>query len=169
MQVHWHTDAGHDICTVQHAMTLLHVQNLDSENIRRLAEFFDRKEKWRWLMLHRGPPFHHGGNASKFGRPQGPQNTQHIQVGMRLVKIAARRGSIQDERLEILPSRIVQPFHQILQRLMYITHRVLRLPASRSSTAATAASAKSAKSSAARIAIRAPAKSAAAPPAAHSA
>src|SRR6267142_3855350 len=115
-------------------------------------------------MLHSGPPFHYAGDASKLCRPHGPQDAQHIQVGVRLVKIAASRGPIQSDRLEILPRRIVQPFHQILQRLMYIAHRVLRLPASRCPTASAAASAKPAKSSAAGIATRAPAKSAASSP-----
>src|SRR5713226_6699696 len=118
-------------------------------------------------MLHRGPPFHHGGNPTKLRRPQRTQDAQHIQIRVCLVKVAARRGPIQDDRLEILPSRIVQPFHQILQRLMDITHRVLRLPASRCPTASATPSAKPAKSSAAGIATRAPAKPAAPPAARH--
>src|ERR1700687_71940 len=84
---------------------------------------------------------------------------------MRLVKIAARRGAVQNDRLEVIPRRFMQPFDQVFQRFMDVAHCVPQtLPASGRPAASAAATAEAAKSSAARAAT----KPASSPPAPHS-
>src|SRR5229473_6493849 len=149
-------------------MALLHVQELDGENVRGLPKFLGAKEKRRGLMLRGGPPLHHRGDARQLRCSQRAQNTQNVQVRMRVVKIAARRRPVQNDRLEIVLRRFVQPFDEVFQRFLYVAHCVPQtLPTPGGSTASAAASAEAAKSSAAGIATRAAAKAAASPSATH--
>src|ERR1700730_8695051 len=103
-------------------MALLHVQQLNSENVCRAPKFLGGEEKWRRLMLYTRPPFHHSGDARQLWRSHRPQNAENVQIGVRLVKIAARRGAVQEYRLEIVPSCFVQPFDQVFQCLVHIAH-----------------------------------------------
>src|SRR5258708_31820252 len=164
MQVHWHSDAGDGVRTVQHAMAVLHVQDFDGENVRGLPKFLRGKEKWRGLMLHSCPPLHHRGDTRQPRRSQRAKNAENVQIGVRLVKIAARRRAVQNYRLEIIPRRFVQPLDQVLQRLMHIAHCVPQtLPAPRRPATSTPASAEAPKSPTAGAATEA----AASPPAPH--
>src|SRR5260370_12655877 len=138
-------------------MALLHVQKFDCENVGRPVKFLRGKETRRGLMLRAGPPLHHRGHARKFRRTQRAQDAENVQIGVRVVKIAARRRAVQNYRLEIVLRRFVQPFHQVFQCLMYVGHRVPQtLPATRSPAASAAASAETAKSSTPGVATRAP-------------
>src|SRR5260370_12761344 len=149
-------------------MALLHVQELDGENVRGLPKFLGAKEKWRGLMLRGGPPLHHRGDARQLRCSQRAQNTQNVQVRMRVVKIAARRRPVQNDRLEIVLRRFVQPFDEVFQRFLYVAHCVPQtLPAPGGSTASAAASAEAAKSSAAGVPTEAAAKAAAPHPTKH--
>src|SRR6266404_1357078 len=146
-------------------MALLHVQKFDCENVGRPVKFLRGKEKRRGLMLRAGPPLHHRGHARQFRRTQRAQDAENVQIGVRVVKIAARRRAVQNYRLEIVLRRFVQPFHQVFQCLMYVGHRVPQtLPATRSPAASAAASAETAKSFAAGIATRASTEAASASP-----
>src|SRR6266436_3062603 len=145
-------------------MALLHVQELDGENVRGLPKLLGGKEKRCRLMLHGGPPLYHRGDARQLHHSQGAQDAQNVQVRMRLVKIAARRGAVQNNRLEVISRRFMQPFNQVLQRFVHIAHCVPQtLPASGRPAASATATAEPAKSSAARAAT----KSASSPTATH--
>src|SRR6202048_4238702 len=109
MQVHRHGNAGDSVRTVQHAMAVLHVQDLNSENVRGLPQLLRGKEKWRGLTLRSGPPLHHRGDTRQLRRSQRAKNAENVQIGVRLVKIAARRRAVQNYRLEIVPRWLVQP------------------------------------------------------------
>src|SRR5260221_8274141 len=146
-------------------MAVLHIQDLNRKNVRSLPKFLSGKEKWRGLTLHGGPPLHHRGDARQLRRSQRAKNAENVQIGMRLVKIPARRRAVQNYRFEIVPRRFVQPFDQVFQRLMYVGHRVPQtLPAPRRPATSAAASAEATKSSTAEKPAESAPKPATSPP-----
>src|ERR1700686_3700103 len=104
-------------------MALLHIQELYSENVRGLAKLVRRKEKWSGLMLRGGPPLHYRGDAGQFRRSERAQNAQDVEIGVCFVKIVARGGAVQNNRLKVIPRRFMQPLDQVFQRLVYISNR----------------------------------------------
>src|SRR5258708_23404420 len=88
---------------------------------------------------------------------------------MRFVKIATRRGAIKKDGFEIFGGSFVQPFHQIFQCFVHITHClappifVNTLPTPGGAAPSAAAAAEASESSAARIPAGTAAEASAAP------
>src|SRR5437016_374627 len=72
MQIRGHFDLGNHVLAVQHAAPLLHVQNLDRENVRGLPQFLVcEKERCRFFLFD-APPFHRACQPPNPPRPQPP-------------------------------------------------------------------------------------------------
>ena len=65
MQVHRHFNLRDDVRSVEHSPPVLHIQNLDREDIRGVPQLFLREEKRRRLFLLDTPPFHYVCEASQ--------------------------------------------------------------------------------------------------------
>src|SRR5438105_5906503 len=122
MQIHRDFDFGDQILSVQHAAPLLHVQNLDGENVRGLPQFLVREKKWRGLLLLDAPPFHYSRQPAEFFQAQRTQNAHHVQVRVSFAKIAARRRAKQDHAFQICRCEFSEPFHQFCQLCIHRKH-----------------------------------------------
>src|SRR5258708_6216296 len=72
MQVHRHFNFSDHIRSIEHPPPVLHIQNLDREDIRGVLQFFFREKKRRRLFQIRAPPFHHRRDSSQFLHPTPP-------------------------------------------------------------------------------------------------
>src|SRR6266849_9080788 len=149
-------------------MAALHVQKLDGEDVRGMPQLLCGKKERSGLLLRGGPPFHHTGDAPQLFHLQRAQDAKHVHIGV-LMKILARRRSVQNYRFEVGSARFVQPLHEIFQQFLHVAHSVVTrphatLPASRGAASSAAAAAKAPKSSAARKAARAAAEPSTAAP-----
>src|SRR6267378_3452129 len=115
MEIHRHFDFRYDICSVEHSPPMLHIQNLNCENIRRMFKLISREEKWRRLFLFDAPPFHHMREAPQLLDIQRMKDASHVEIRMSFAKILARRRPEQNKGFEIRRGEFLQPPDQFRQ------------------------------------------------------
>src|SRR5713226_2501403 len=115
MQVHRHFNIRDDIRSVKHSPPVLHIQNLDGEDIRGMPQFSFREKKRRRLILLDAPPFHHVREASQLLDIQRTKDANHIEVRVSFVKIAAHRRPEQNDAFEVGRRIFLQPVDQFCQ------------------------------------------------------
>src|SRR5260370_28515635 len=115
MQVHRHFNFRDDVRSVEHSPPVLHIQNLDREDIRGIPQLFFREEKRRRLFLLDEPPFHHVREASQLLDTQRMKNANHIEVRVSFAKVPARSRAEQNAAFEICTGEFFQPVDQFRQ------------------------------------------------------
>src|SRR5215467_509751 len=128
MQIHGHFDLRNQVLSVQNAAALLHVQDLNGEDVCRLPQLLVRKKQRRRFFLLHVPPFHHSRQPAQLFHGQGMQYACNIQIRMPLAKIPTRRGAKQNHALQIGRRKFFQPFHQFSQFCVCRKHFRLNLP-----------------------------------------
>src|SRR5882724_1999300 len=115
MQVHRHFNFSDHIRSMEHSPPVLHVQNLDREDIRGVLQFFFREKKRRRLFQIGAPPFHHRRDSSQFLDTQRMKDASHVQIRMSFVKIPPCRRPEQNHAFEVCGRKFLQPSHQLRQ------------------------------------------------------
>src|ERR1700687_6089300 len=115
MQVHRHFNVRNDVRSVKDSPPVLHIQNLDREDIRGIPQLIFREEKRRGLFLIDAPPFHHVCEASQLLDTQRTKDANHIEVRVSFVKVTARRRPEQNDAFEICTCEFFQPVDQLRQ------------------------------------------------------
>ena len=83
-------------------MRTLHIQAFNREHIGRTLQFFGKEKQRRRLFHLVGPPRHHRRQPLQFVQVDASPASKNIQVRSARPEISARRGTVQDHRLQIL-------------------------------------------------------------------
>src|SRR6516165_4607930 len=130
MQVHRHFQVCDRILPKQHPMSPLDVQALHRKHVCRALQFLCREKQRRRLLHLVYPPVHDRRQQLQFVYIDCHQRAEHVQVrGARLVG-PARRGPVQNNRLQVFPCCFLQSTHQFAE---FSFHRCDLSPGVRSS------------------------------------
>src|SRR5467141_1790268 len=115
VQVHRHFNICNDVRSVKDSPPVLHIQNLNGEDIRGIPQLIFREEKRRGLFLLDAPPFHHVCEASQLLDTQRTKDANHIEVRVSFVKITPRSRPKQNDAFEVCRREFLQPVEQLRQ------------------------------------------------------
>src|SRR5467141_5184286 len=115
VQVHRHFNICNDVRSVKDSPPVLHIQNLNGEDIRGIPQLIFREEKRRGLFLLDAPPFHHVCEASQLLDTQRTKDANHIEVRVSFVKVTARSRPEQNDAFEVCRREFLQPIDQLRQ------------------------------------------------------
>src|ERR1700741_4525773 len=91
IQSHRHFNRRNDIRSIEPSPPVLHIQDLDGEDVRRMAQLILREKKRRRFFLLDTPPFHYVCEASQLLDTQRTKEANYIEVRVPFVKVTARR------------------------------------------------------------------------------
>src|SRR5258708_1382723 len=111
MKIHGDFNIRDDVLAIEHAPTLLYVENLDGKNISGFAQLVGGEEKGRRFLLVHAPPLHHGRQPSQLFDAKGVKNAGYVEIGESQAKIAACSGAEQDDAFEVRRSEFLQPVY----------------------------------------------------------
>src|SRR5260370_14654568 len=115
MQIHRHFNFRDNVRSIQHSPAVLHIQNLDGEDIRGALQLVSCEEKRRGLLLLDAPPFHYVREAPQLLDTQRMKDANHVEIRMSFAKIPARRRTEQNNAFQIRRREFLQPLHQFRQ------------------------------------------------------
>src|SRR5580693_5866279 len=99
MEIHGDFDSGDGVGAVENAAAVLHVEELDGENIGGGAQLFGREKEGSGLVLVFAPPVDDRRDASQFASGDRAQDAQNVEVGVAFLVVAAGGGAVENHGL----------------------------------------------------------------------
>ena len=101
MMMHGDLQRAQHFVAKNHAMMMLHIQELDGEHVRRMLQFLPGHDQRRGMFLAM-PPLHHRTDGGQVGKRTFAQEAEQVQIGELGLEFPGRGRTVENDALKIL-------------------------------------------------------------------